>query len=201
MRYSLLVVSLLFALLACSGLPSGGLSAEQSHVLNNERSTVQFVSIKNSLIAETHRFTSVSGFLSEGDRAQVQINLASVETAIPIRNERMREHLFDVARFATANVSVPLVEHASADLRRGESETRDVSVTLDLHGNTSELNTSVTVFRRRDGGLTVQSVAPVTVNASSFELTEGIEKLRELAGLSVISQAVPVSFVLNFDPA
>jgi len=39
----------------------------------------------------------------------------------------------------------------------------------------------------------------VVVNASLFNLADGVEALREIAGLPSISAAVPVSFVLSFD--
>jgi hypothetical protein len=43
------------------------------------------------------------------------------------------------------------------------------------------------------------SKKPVVVNAPEFKLAEGVEALREIAGLPSISLAVPVSFVLAFD--
>lgn len=43
----------------------------------------------------------------------------------------------------------------------------------------------------------MNSFQPIIVNANEFDLVAGIDKLREIAGLSSISQAVPVSFVLT----
>jgi hypothetical protein len=39
----------------------------------------------------------------------------------------------------------------------------------------------------------------VIVNAANLGLADGLEKLREIAGLPSISKAVPVSFVLVFE--
>jgi hypothetical protein len=39
---------------------------------------------------------------------------------------------------------------------------------------------------------------PIIVNAGSLNLVEGVEALRESAGLPSISKAVPVTFVLQF---
>jgi hypothetical protein len=39
------------------------------------------------------------------------------------------------------------------------------------------------------------------VDAAKFGLSDGVEKLREIAGLDSISHAVPVSFVMTFVPA
>lgn len=201
MRNLILVVVTLLLMAACSSHITSTSGEQRSHVLNNEQSYLQFISVKNSAIAETHRFTSLSGFVTEGERAQVQVNLVSVETGIPIRNERMREHLFKIAQFATANISVPLSEHQTSLLKTGEQMTTDIGVTLDLHGKTQTVTSKVSITRLAQGGLVVQSIAPAIVNAASFDMTAGVDKLRELAGLAAISQAVPVSFALQFDPA
>jgi len=44
----------------------------------------------------------------------------------------------------------------------------------------------------------VASTKPLIVDAAKFGMTEGVEKLREIAGLQSISNAVPVSFVMTF---
>ncbi|MEM8498327.1 MAG: YceI family protein [Pseudomonadota bacterium] len=201
MRNLILIVASLLALMACSSNITGLSSEQRSHVLNNEQSYLQFVSVKNSLIAETHRFSSLSGFVTEGERAQLQVNLVSVETGIPIRNERMREHLFKIAEFATANISLPVSDLQTASLRAGQQMTADIAVSVDLHGKTQTVSSKVSITRLAQGGLVVQSIAPAIVNAASFDMTAGVDKLRELAGLTAISQAVPVSFALQFDPA
>lgn len=43
----------------------------------------------------------------------------------------------------------------------------------------------------------VSSFQPIIINANEFGLVAGVDKLRDIAGLSSISQAVPVSFVLT----
>ncbi|MFK7731919.1 MAG: YceI family protein [Pseudomonadales bacterium] len=201
MRNLILAIISLLALSACSNNLIGASGSAGSHVLNNEQSYLQFISVKNSLIAETHRFHSLSGFVSEGERAQVQVNLASVETGIPIRNERMREHLFKIAQFATANISVELSDHQTKALRVGQQMIRDIGFTVDLHGKTQTLSSKVSITRHVEGGLVIQSISPAIVNTAGFDMTAGVDKLRELAGLAAISQAVPVSFSLQFDAA
>ena len=45
----------------------------------------------------------------------------------------------------------------------------------------------------------VHGISPVIVSAGDFGLAEGIEKLREIAGLPAIATAVPVYFNLVFE--
>ena len=47
-------------------------------------------------------------------------------------------------------------------------------------------------------GLRVDTLAPIIVKADAFALVDGIESLREIAGLPSISRSVPVSFSLLF---
>ena len=54
-----------------------------------------FGSVKNDLIAENHSFKEISGTVSDEGLAQIEVTLASVETLIPIRNERMQKMLFN----------------------------------------------------------------------------------------------------------
>jgi hypothetical protein len=46
--------------------------------------------------------------------------------------------------------------------------------------------------------LQISNARPVVINAGEFELTRGVEKLREIAGLPSISPVVPVQFSLYF---
>ena len=63
--------------------------------LVTEESKLNFISIKASNIAEIHSFKKISGSVKENGEAQLTINLASLETLIPIRNERMGKLLFE----------------------------------------------------------------------------------------------------------
>jgi hypothetical protein len=55
----------------------------------------------------------------------------------------------------------------------------------------------VSVIRLNEKELIVVSAQPVIINAEQFGLTRGVEKLREIAGLTSIGHSVPVSFILN----
>ena len=70
--------------------------------LVNDESSLHFISIKASDIAETHTFKKLSGSVKENGEAQLSINLASLETLIPIRNERMGNLLFETKIYPSA---------------------------------------------------------------------------------------------------
>ena len=166
--------------------------------LDAERSTVQFLSVKNASVAEVHHFTKVSGGIDDDGEATVTINLASVETLVPIRNERMREMLFETARFPEATLSARVPDDL-ADLDAGETTRADLEVSIDLHGKAALYTAAAHVTRLADGSLQVVLAAPVLVKAADFGLEGGVEMLREVAGLQNISTAVPVDATLVFE--
>ena len=184
---------MLAGLLACS-------QALAQWELDSERSAINFISVKNAAIAESHSFGGLVGYIGESGNVQLNIDLASVETLIPIRNERMRDMLFETATFPNATATASVDQQVLSEVAQGGTVTTEIPVQLDLHGVKAELQVPVTVFS--DGGnLRVVSSRPVVVNAADFKLAEGVEALREVAGLNTISTAVPVTLNLQFNHA
>jgi len=167
--------------------------------LDNTASVVSFVSVKKGSVGEVHRFDRISG-KADAHQASVRIDLASVDTGIDIRNQRMRSMLFDVARFPSATISADVGSLDVQRLKPGQHVTGSVSLHVALHGVSRQLPASVTAVRLADGGLLVSSRAPVIVKAADFGLAKGIEALRQVAKLPSIATAVPVSFELYFIP-
>jgi hypothetical protein len=163
------------------------------------KSGVNFISVKNSAVAEVHHFRDLSGSLSEDGRVSVSIPLVTVETMIPVRNERMRELLFETASFPTALIEADVDMATINALASGDYVVMQVLFRLNLHGEEQMLETSVGVAKLGDE-LHVGTLQPLIINAGSFSLVQGIERLREVAGLQSISTAVPVTANLVFAP-
>ena len=169
--------------------------------LDNDRSSINFISVKNSAIAETHSFTALVGFIGADGKVQLGVDLDSVETMIPIRNERMRELLFDTARFPAANINTQVEPGILQAAAEGGVVTTDIPVKLSLHDREVELSVPVVVIGESGGLLRVLSARPVILDVGDFGLETGVQALREIAGLSAISTAIPVSVHLVFIPA
>lgn len=162
-------------------------------------SEIQFISVKKGQIAEVHRFTELSGGIDANGLAQLNISLDSVDTGIPIRDERMRKMLFDTLDFPQAILKVQLAKESYADLAAGESVSQSVEAELVLHGISNRVKAELLITGLADGKLLIVSAKPVLINAADFKLSEGVERLREVVGLSSISLAVPVTFQLIFE--
>ena len=57
--------------------------------------------------------------------------------------------------------------------------------------------TKVKVSKLNEQKITVRTIAPVVLSAGQLQVTEGLEKLREIAGLPNISFTIPVTFNLT----
>jgi len=170
-----------------------------SWTLDNDSSQVSFVSVKAGDAGEVHRFTAISGTLTNAGDASVTIQLASVDTLIPLRDERMREMLFQIDLFPTATLSAQIDMDVLGAIEPGGSADVTAKLKLDLHDEQVQLAAEMIVARLGDRKLMVSSRKPIIVNAASVDLVDGIEALREIANLPSISKAVPVSFVLTFE--
>ena len=185
-------ILLLAALVAAS---SGAWAQWQ---LDSEKSAVRFISIKNASVAETHSFGSMVGYVNADGAVQLVIDLASVETMIPIRNERMRELLFRTAEFPSARVTANVDPAVLEAVAGGGTVATELALALSLHGVESELSGPVLVIGEGDGRLQVLTPEPVLIRAEDYSLAGGIEALRKIAGLDSISTAVPVTVHLVF---
>lgn len=190
MRTSTLSLMLVAALAAAPALADW--------TLDPERSTVTYVSIKSNDVAEDNTFKEMDGRIDGDGQIVVDLMLDSVETAVPIRNERMREILFDTADYKEAQLKAKIDPAAVADLGVGQIARVTAEGSLTLHGKTQPMTISTQVAKLSDGTIMVASAKPLIVDASKFGLSEGVKKLREIAGLSSISEAVPVTFVVTF---
>ncbi|MEL7486164.1 MAG: YceI family protein [Pseudomonadota bacterium] len=184
----------LFGLAACAEADSGA-----SWRLVDDDSRISFVSIKAGDVAESHYFTEIDGSVGPDGAAAVEIALASVETKVDIRNERMRDLLFETEQFPTAAIAAQIDLETIASLAVGERALETVDLTLSIHGADVVAPAALFVTRLGDDRVSVETVEPVLLFAEDFGLGDGVAKLREIAGLPSISLAVPVTASLVFE--
>jgi polyisoprenoid-binding protein YceI len=168
-------------------------------VLDNKASNLNFVSTKKNTISEVNHFRQLSGQINPDGKAIVSIELTSVETNIPIRNERIMNYLFETDHFSTANVNADFESGLISTIKVGEVKNIKLPFMLNLHGHSVTLSTNVNLIKTKNNQMLVIALEPVILNANDFSLIKGINKLQELAGLSSINQAIPVSFSLVFN--
>ncbi|SFR45125.1 YceI-like domain-containing protein [Marinobacter daqiaonensis] len=171
--------------------------------LNGEQSFLGFVTTKNINNVESHGFGGLAGGVSEDGIASLTIDLDSVQTGIDIRNQRLRQMLFNTAVNPTASVSIELGDNLSKvlGLDAGEVLSLALPARISLNGQTREIGSQLRIERLGNHRFLVSSVQPLIITADQFGLEGGVEALRDVAGLSSISIAVPVDFALFFETA
>ena len=94
---------LAFALLVAAAVP-----AHADWYLDNESSRLSFVTTKNTEIAEVQRFLVLHGKVDGKGAAQLEVELESVNSGIPLRDERMRNQLFEIKTFPDALINAQI---------------------------------------------------------------------------------------------
>ena len=101
-------------------------SVQADLVVEERGSQVGFASVKNGTVSEVHKFTGLSGGIDSGGNAMIAIITSTVETLIPIRNERMRSMLFEVDRYPLATIRSKVDLRDFTSLQVGESKTSEI---------------------------------------------------------------------------
>lgn len=172
---------------------------EGEWLLDGDNSRLSYVSVKADEIAETNEFEALSGSVSEQGAAVLEIDLATVSTGVDIRDERMRDVLFDVAKNPKATVTVQLDARGFESLEVGDNTIQVVEGKLAVKGVEIDVEAEVDVTRTGADRVTVVTTKPVIVGAEALELTDGLAQLQELANLPSITPVVPVTFNLTFE--
>ena len=185
-------------LLACT-LSAFTFSASAEWILNNAESTLNVTSIKKLKVGEVHSFKKLQGSLDDKGNVTLMVNLASVETNIPIRNDRMQQFLFEVPKFSEATVSTKINIEKITKMKVGESLIQTLPLELSIHGSKKVVDAEMRITSLVGNTLLVSTIKPMIINASDYALVKGIEKLTELAKLPSISTAIPVTASFIFE--
>lgn len=183
-------IGLLAALVSLPTLAGWALDSDNSHV--------SFVSVKKSQISESHHFKSISGTIN-GKAVSLSIDLASVDTGIPIRDERMAKYLFATELFPKATFAAEIPDTLLKSIKVGEAKHFDLAGKITIKNQSKPVNVKTMIVKIANGNILVNSTKPFIINAKDFNLSTGIAKLAELASLPSITESVPVSFSLTFN--
>ncbi|QUJ70047.1 YceI family protein (plasmid) [Photobacterium sp. GJ3] len=168
--------------------------------LDNNQSELKFLSVKNNAVIEQHAIKQLEGSLTDEGKVQLMLDLSSVDTQIPIRDERMKTMLFRVADYPKAMLEGEVDVSGLGDLKTGETLSQQVSLKLNLHGAINPVNADLMITRLVDDTLMISSKSPVIIDAKAFGMESGLKALQEVANLNGILPSVPVFVNLAFVP-
>lgn len=166
--------------------------------LDGDTSRISFVSVKRGKMAEVQRFDQLSGQIDDKGAVRLVVSLASIDSGLALRDERMRNAFFEIERYPEATITSQLDLSLYDDLQVGQSRPQTIDFNLDLHGQQRRLKAEVLVSRPSEERIEVTTLEPLVLKLIDFDLEEKLAPLKEVANLPSITPEVPVFAVLGF---
>ncbi len=168
--------------------------------MDAEVSTLRFQSVKNETKVESSTFGTYTGTIDETGLATVRVLLDSVDTAVDLRNVRMRFLLFETFQYPEAVITMQIDPAQLADLEQVRRKVIVAPYTINLHGVTSDREAEIAVMLLDDNTVSVTSGTPISLPVADFGLEGGVAKLEEAAKVEIIPSAT-VTFDFTFNRA
>lgn len=172
--------------------------------VDNSLSSLYFLSVKAAKpgavgITETLHFDLINGQLTKDGTINLELPLSKINTGIDIRNERMQNILFKAEHFPQIDFKGKIEIEPIKNLSDGQFVDLPFTGTLRISGQSKTIEATVRLQSLDKNRIRASTLAPVIINTDDFALTEGVDALREIAGLSSIATTIPVTFdfVLN----
>ncbi|NRD73217.1 YceI family protein [Shewanella sp. VB17] len=187
-------------ILSIASLTSMNASAQWS--LAPSSAELKFLSTKvftnKQSVTETSSFHTLSGKVSDEGELHLTVNLGSVDTQVSIRDQRLRDWVFEVAKYQNAEISAKIDKANFSDLTVGKPLRIKQSLILKTHGKSLPLAADLQLVKDLDGSIHVASISPILLDVKQLGLNEGVEKLIEVMGLASINQQIPITFYGRF---
>jgi polyisoprenoid-binding protein YceI len=185
---------------ACSNLP-GALSASNGWAIDPAQSSLNFVTTKAGQagvagIGEVQSFKRFTGGMDASGQVKLMIDLVSIDTGVEIRDDRMRNMLWNVKATPQATFSAKLAADQMLMIAGAASTDVDVAGQLELAGQIKPVAAKLRVSRLGNDKIMVVTRAPILVNSNDFGLRAGVEAMRDVMGLNFLSASAPVTFAL-----
>lgn len=164
--------------------------------LDAASSKVAFGSVKKDKIGEVHTFSGISGGVSHDGDVSVAIDVASLETNIDIRNERMLKFVLNAAPKAMLTAKLDMKELEA--LKPGDTTDVDVEGKLNINGTDVEIEATMFVARLGEKKVMVTTDEMLMISTADLGINAGVDKLMQLAKLPGITRVTPVTLRLVF---
>ena len=184
-------MTLLKTLTCAAALTASTALAAGAETWTSTEGSVAFGSIKKDTVGEIHHFTNVSGEVTSDGSLTITIDLASAETNIDIRNERMQEHVFAGMAEAVFSGSVDMSEVDG--LAVGDTTLAYVEGDLSFGGIEAFVDADMLVARLAENRVLVTTADFIMVSTEDLGINAGVDKLMELASLPGITRVTPIS--------
>jgi len=164
-------------------------------------SAIQFVGIKNDAVGVPGSFASLEGAFDVAKHTGfVEVKLGSAETGNPERDENIRTHFFEAAKFPLARFDVSGLPAPETLPGPGGTTRVELAGTLSLHGASLPLKIPARVSRDGQNHLHVHNAVPIVLSAHDLGMDAQLAALKATCGHESLSGAIPVDVELAFAP-
>ncbi len=163
-----------------------------------DQSRVAFGSVKNDTNGEVHHFNTVSGTVKDTGELKLTVDLASIETNIDIRNERITKHVFQEGK-AQAVITGEIEMDEINSIKQGETKVLEIQATLAFAGIENDIDVEMLVARLSDDRVLVTTADFMMLSTDDLGIDDGINVLQQLAKLSGITRVTPVAIRMVFE--
>lgn len=191
-----------------SNPPHGVQMAEKSNELSSwilDGADIRFYSTKTDKndndIVEEGVFNTYFGYLDKQGNLKMEIELDSVETDISIRNQRIKEWLFETERFPKVEIQSQIDYDWINTLGVHKEVSKVQPLTISFHGKTIQTEASLKIIKLDNNTINVMTQEPIHLNLLELEMMQGLNSLTEVMNLKSIGYLVPVKFQGNFKKA
>lgn len=152
-------------------------------------------------VTETMRFNHFKGGMDAQGNIQLHIDLASVDSGIAIRDERLQTMFWQVATHPNVNFTAKVKPEDLQKINAGKASlTVTVAGQLTMAGQSKPIQAELHVTPLHNKRI-ISTRRAVVINAGDFGMTEGVEALRAIMGLTYLSTSAPVTFQLELTPS
>lgn len=185
-------IAVTFSLLAIST----SIFASSSYEVDSDHSIVNFSVTKKQYIIEPATFEDVSGTIDKEGNVTINIDMNSVDSSNPIRDDRLIDMFFQAEFFPEAILSAkikPSILNSKETIQKVK-----VNATLEFFEIKKDIVLEALVVKT-GSKVVVSSLKPIIVNAKMFNVPmENLNALSKVCGGITISDIVPVNFVITF---
>ena len=186
-----------FILVSSLLLASGAVVANSSYVIDNEYSSVNFSVTKKQYIVEPAIFQDVEGMIDNKGNVEIIIDMNSVDSSNPIRDNRLIDMFFQAEFFPATIVRANL----DAEILNSKEPVQNITLEASVEIFEVEKDITLEVMVVKTGNtVVVTSLKPIIISGKRFEIpVDNLNALSKVCGGIAISDTVPVNFVLTFN--
>ncbi|MDE1460902.1 YceI family protein [Spartinivicinus poritis] len=180
---------------------STALPVQAAWQVQSEHSKVNFVTEKiftnGKSVKETQLISGVSGQVNDQKQAEIKIDLATIDTKIPIRNDRIKQWVLDTTNYRYATVKADLSGIDEQKLTVGAAKQMEVDGQLTIRETTLPIKLFVKVTKNAAADYLVESYQDTSININQYGGEAGVQQMTKVMGLKSITSVVPVKWALT----